>query len=127
MRRTGRGRCLRISAIAARALAFLCIGLGARIAIRARVGRAPSRSTIAIGARTTGSRRARARLVLGGAFVGGEGGDTIGRREHDLKLIELIPLLVGSVVIGNSPERAQTAARGSHLAFTHGAIDSALG
>jgi hypothetical protein len=48
--------------------------------------------------------------------------------EHDLELVQLVPLLVGPLPLGNGQERLQAGAGGIiRLLFVHGGIISLLG
>jgi hypothetical protein len=48
--------------------------------------------------------------------------------EHDLELVQLVPLLVGSLALGNGQERLQAGTGGIiRLLFIHGGIISLLG
>lgn len=48
----------------------------------------------------------------------------IPRRQHDLELVQLIPLGIGPLPLGNGKKRLQAGARGSRLRFVHGGIIS---
>ena len=40
--------------------------------------------------------------------------------EHDLELVQLVPLLVGALALGNREERLEPGARGRRLGIGHG-------
>ena len=48
----------------------------------------------------------------------------IPRSQHDLELVELIPLGIGPLPLGNGKKRLQAGARGRWLRFVHGGIIS---
>ena len=52
---------------------------------------------------------------------------SISGRQHDLELIELIPLGVGPLSLWNRQQRLQASTGGNRLRFIHGRIISSFG